>query len=184
MKKTFLLAIGLLSLLMGLAPIAAADNDDSSTTGSSPSPWYLGTGLGVDIPAQDWNPDFPIGGTANLFSGCHLSPTFSLQLSVTPTFFTGNGLSVADLRVSPELRWMSFPGGVDPYFLLGPGFDFQFASPSGYSTSSFAALGGIGFQFDLRPGEHAFIESRYYFLIYKNITQEDVPILVGLSEDL
>jgi hypothetical protein len=183
MKKTFFVLFAVFSLLAPLFTKALAESLDSPSNSPS-SGWYLGTGLGIDAPTQGWNPDFPLGGGGNIIVGCHLNSALSLQLSVSPLFFTGNGLSVVDVRVSPELKFLNPGKGWAPYVLMGPGYDFQFNSPTGYTTSSAAAVLGVGFQFDFRRGEHAFIEGRYDFLIYNNLTQEDVPVLVGLTEDL
>ncbi len=182
-KGSVWLALSCLMLLSFVPPKAMAGASDSSPSSLSPG-WYLGTGLGVNAPVQNWDPDFLLGGGGNLFLGYRFNPSLSLQLSVNPWFYTGGGLSVVDLRVSPELHLADpFPGWA-PYILAGPGYDFQTDSPSGYTTSSAAVVVGVGFQFDFRPGEHAFIEGRYDFLIYNNLTQQDVPVLVGLSEDL
>lgn len=184
MKKS-LLFLSLVGLILW-APAAAKtviDTDDSAKTASSPG-WYLGMGLGIDAPVLNWDTDYPVGGGGDMIFGYRLSPSCSLQLTLNPLFFTGGGLSVCDVRVSPELKLCNPIQNVTPYVLMGPGYDFQFDSPSGYTTSSMAVVLGLGFDFELKPGEHAFIEGRYDFLIYKNITQQDIPILVGLSEDL
>jgi hypothetical protein len=169
-------------LFMRLPTKALADSEDSPT--SNHVSWYLGESLGINASVQDWNPDFPLGGGGNIIFGYHLDPSLSVQLSISPFIYTGGGLSICDLRISPEFRWNSPGAGFSSYFLAGPGYDFQFQSPNGYNTSTLAAVAGIGFQFDFHPGEHAFVEGRYHFLIYNNITQQDIPVLLGLSEDL
>jgi hypothetical protein len=167
-----------------MAPLLKAADLSDSTASSLTSKWYLGLGLGASFPAQNWDPEYTLGGGGSVLVGYRLNPALSLQLSVSPWTFSGDGLTVVDWRVSPELRLANPGPGWAPYVLVGPGYDFQFSSPSGYFTSSLAAVVGVGFQFDFRPGEHAFAEGRYYFLIYNNVTQQDVPVLVGLSEDL
>lgn len=179
MKKAILVLLGFLFF----SASNASDLSDSSPS-TSGSGWYLGIGMGCDAPVQGWNPDYTLGGGGNMFLGCRFNTSTALQLSVSPWFFTGGGLSLVDVRVTPELKILNPLSGWAPYFLLGPGYDFQFNSPSGYTTSSFAVVAGIGFQFDFHKGEHAFIEGRYNLLLYNNLTQEDVPVLVGLSEDL
>ncbi|GEM_PF-2557320 len=182
MKKAILVVLGCL-FFSAFSTSKAADLSDSSspTTGSG---WYLGMGMGCDAPLQGWDSDYTLGGGGNMFLGYRLNPATELELSVSPWFFTGGGLSLVDVRVTPEVKILNPSSGWAPYFLLGPGYDFQFDSPSGYTTSSFAVVAGIGFQFDFHKGEHAFIEGRYNLLLYNNLTQEDVPVLVGLSEDL
>ncbi len=182
-KRAGWLAFGCL-MFLPFTPLKAMEVISDSTASSLSPGWYLGTGLGVNAPVQNWNPDFLLGGGGNLFLGYRFNPFLWLQLSVNPWFYTGGGLSVVDLRVSPELHLANPLPGWAPYILVGPAYDFQSDSPSGYTTSSVAAVVGLGFQFDFHPGEHAFIEGRYDFLIYNNLTQQDVPVLVGLSEDL
>lgn len=185
MKKTVLILFSGLLLLAAPLTKVMADASDSTTTSSSG--WYIGMGMGIDAPALNWETDstfFTLGGGGNLFTGYRINPSLSLQLSVSPLFFTGGGQSIMDARISPELKLSNPSPGWAAYILVGPGYDFQFASPSGYTTSSFAVVTGLGFQFDFHPGEHAFIEGRYDFLIYNNVTQQDIPVLVGLSEDL
>lgn len=174
------LAILLGSLLT--APVLAQD-DATSTPG--PSKWYLGIGLGITCPVQDWDPNYPLGGQGLLMAGYKLDNALSLQLSANSLFLTGNGRSTVDERISLELRWRNLTEGrVHPYILAGPGFDIQTVSPSGYGTSTPAGIFGIGFEFDLRPGEHLLVESRYDVLFYKNLSQQDIPLTLALSEDL
>ena len=182
MKKAILVFLGCL-FFSAVSAVKASDLTDAGRS-TSASGWYLGLGMGCDAPVQGWSTDYLLGGGGNMFIGCSLNPSTQLQLSVSPWFFTGGGLSLVDIRVSPELKLLNPLPGWAPYFLIGPGYDFQCNSPSGYTTSSFSAVVGIGFQFDFHKGEHAFIEGRYNFLLYNNLTQEDVPVLAGLSEDL
>ena len=185
MKTNRLLWLGILTFFISAYSQAlTVGTPVHKASPSSGSDWYLGLGLGPDFPAQNWDTDFSVGGGANIFLGRRLDSVFAIQLSVNPAFYTGNGLTVSDLKISPELRISNPSSGWASYILLGPGYDFQFASPSGYSTSSLAVVTGIGFDFTLRPGEHAFIEGRYNFAVYNNLTQQDMPILLGLSEDL
>jgi len=178
----------ILGVLVGLFFSAVSASKAEELSDSHPAPsgsgWYLGLGMGCDAPLQAWDSAYSLGGGGNMFVGCRFNPSTALQLSVSPWFFTGGGLSLVDVRITPELKILNPSSGWAPYFLMGPGYDLQFDSPSGYFTSSLAVVAGIGFQFDFHKGEHAFIEGRYSLLLYNNLTQEDVPVLVGLSEDL
>jgi hypothetical protein len=184
MKKAILFLAVCLSL-MGKAYAdqdMAVENTDAST--QPLSPWYMGIGLGVNAPVQNWDPDFTLGAGGLLFGGYRLNSLLALQLDLNPWFFTGAGHSIYDYRSFLNLRFY-FPGpGINTYLFAGPGYDVQIDNPSGYSTSSLAGDAGLGFQFDVHPGEHVFVEFRYDILLYKNLTQQDVPIFFGLSEDL
>ncbi|HVZ79395.1 MAG TPA: hypothetical protein VHE12_01190 [bacterium] len=171
-----------LLVLLSFTTVGFCQSDAPSP--SNHSKWYLSEGWGITCPVQDWALDYPLGGQALLAGGCQLDNSFSLQLSLNPALFTGGGSATVDTRLSLELRWRNSAEGVHPYILAGPGYDVQVQSPSGYSTSSPAAVFGVGFEFDLHPGEHLFLESRYDLLFYKNLTQQDVPLTLGLSEDL
>jgi len=179
-KKWLFFSLGILFGSLGTLIYAQSDEP----TARSSSKWYMGMGWGITFPVQDWDPDYPLGGQGLFFTGYKLDDTLSLQLSLDPLFFTGNGLSTLDNRVSLELRWRNGTEGVHPYLLAGPGFDIQVLSPSGYNTSTPAAVFGVGFEFDLRPGERLFLESRYDLLFYNNLTQQDIPLTFGLNEDL
>lgn len=176
--KNFLLMI----LLTSFGALGFAQTDEPTT--HSPSKWYIGMGWGITFPLQDWDPNYPLGGQGLFFTGYKLDNSLSLQLALNPLFYTGSGLSTLDDRVSLELRWRNSSEGVHPYVLAGPGYDIQVLSPTGYSTSSLAAVFGVGFEFDTRPGERLFLESRYDLLLYKNLSQQDIPLTFGLSEDL
>jgi hypothetical protein len=188
MKKVFLgfiIGFGLffqsqLHAQNGTGEESTASSGQSMTS----SPWYLGTGLGVDTPLQDWNPNFPLGGGGILFGGYRLNSLLSLQLDLNSWFFTGGGSSIYDYRTFCNLRFNFQSPAISTYLFAGPGYDVQVANPSGYSTSSLAGVLGLGFQFDIHPGEHLFLESRYNILFYRNLTQQDIPFLFGMSEDL
>lgn len=175
----------LLIILLGALLAAPVLAQDDATPVPAPSKWYLGIGLGVTCPVQDWDPNYPLGGQGLLMAGYPLNNALALQFSSNTFFLTGKGLSTLDERISLELRWRNLTEGrVHPYILAGPGFDIQTVSPLGYNTSTPAAVFGIGFEFDLRPGEHLLLESRYDILFYKNLSQQDIPLTLALSEDL
>lgn len=181
MKNLTIRSVILLGSLLA-APVLAQDD---ATPTPSPSKWYLGIGLGITCPVQDWDPDYPLGGQGLLMAGYKLDSALALQFCSNILFLTGNGQSTLDERVSLELRWRNLTEGkVHPYILAGPGFDIQTLSPSGYNTSTPTAVFGVGFEFDLRPGEHLLLESRYDILFYKNLSQQDIPLTLALSEDL
>jgi hypothetical protein len=125
-----------------------------------------------------------VGGGGGISAGYRLNPDWSVQLGIHQCFFTSESASLFDFRILPELRWNFLRGVVSPYLLAGPGFDLQFNNPTGYDSSSFVAEGGLGIQFDLREGEHLFVEGRYSFLIYNKVTVQDIPVDLGITVDL
>lgn len=180
MKKAFFIfSAGLFLSAVPFSKVLAEASDLRTPPG-----WYLGVGLGVDAPVQNWDPSFLLGGGGDCVVGYRFDPSLSLQLTLNPWMFTSPVESILDLRSSLELKLTNPSPGWSAYLLAGPGYDFQSITTSNYTTSSLAAVVGLGFQFDFRPGEHAFIEGRYDFLIYNNETQQDVPVLAGLIEDL
>ncbi len=164
------------------------DNSDTANKAAMEaaivSPWFLGISLGASIPSEQWDPNFPLGGGGVLSGGYRLNTALALQLDLNPWFYTGGGDTLTDSRIFCDLR-VSFPSkGYVTYFLIGPGYDVQVANNDGYNTSTLAGNLGLGAQFDIHSGEHIFIEGRYDILFYKNLNQQDVPILFGLMEDL
>jgi hypothetical protein len=185
MKKTLLIFA---ALMLFHSQVQGQDNgrDEAQVSAKSSivSPWYLGIGLGTAVPTQDWSTNYVLGGGGMISAGYRLDSTLALQADLNPWFFTGGGYSTYDTRAFCDLRF-NMPGkGFVAYFLIGPGYDIQADSPGGYNTSSLAGNAGIGLQFDVHPGEHIFLEGRYNVLFYNNLTQQDVPILFGLLEDL
>jgi len=162
----------------------AQEEENTPSNSTAPSPWFMGTGLGVVVPSQDWNPNYSLGGGGLLFVGHQFNSQMALQLDLTPIFYTGGGDSLCDGRTFLNLRYSMPSKGYITYFLLGPGYDFQFNNVTGYNTATLAGDVGLGAQFDLHPGEHLFFEARYDLLFYNNITQQDIPIFFGLMEDL
>jgi hypothetical protein len=134
--------------------------------------------------SSDWNLNFSLGGGGLLFVGRQLNPQMALQLDLNPIFYTGGGDSLCEGRAFLNLRYSMPSKGYITYFLIGPGYDFQFNNVTGYNTATLAGDVGLGAQFDLHPGEHLFFEARYDLLFYNNITQQDIPIYFGLMEDL
>ena len=185
MKKIlFWAAFALFFQSHAVAQGVSGDDADSPGSVTVLSPWYLGMGLGVAAPAQDFNPDFTLGAGGVLFGGYRLSPLLALQLDLNPWFYSGAGSTLYDYRAFCDFRFIFPSPALSTYLFLGPGYDVQVNNPGGYSTSSLAGVAGLGFQFDIRPGEHVFVEARYNILFYRNFTQQDVPVLFGISEDL
>jgi hypothetical protein len=183
MKKILLILAAFLLFQSHL--IAQESGDEGNGSTSTPlSPWFMGTGLGAVIPSENFDPNFPLGGSALLFAGYRLDSHTALQLDLSPVFYTGGGDTLSDGRTFLNLRYSLPSKGYITYFLLGPGYDFQFNSGSWYNTASLAGDVGLGMQFDIHPGEHIFLEARYDVLLYQNVTQQDIPIFFGLMEDL
>ncbi len=174
--------------LMFLSQVRAQEYGDNANLNAMQasilSPWYMALSLGVNVPAQDWDTNYILGGGGILAAGYRLNSTLALQVDMNPWFYTGAGNSIYDTRAFCDLRFNIPSKGYVTYILIGPGYDVQVNNPSGYNTSSLAANVGLGMQFDVHPGEHIFLEGRYNVLFYNNVTQQDVPILFGLMEDL
>jgi hypothetical protein len=188
MKK--IIPVLILSLILVSASQAqnktGDDNETTLNTDSSASrlSWYLSFSAGAGFPVQNWDPTYTVGGGGGILAGYRVDPAWAIQLGIHQRFFTSESASLFDFRILPELRWNFVRSNVSPYLLIGPGFDFQFNHPTGYDSSSFVAEGGLGVQFDLRENEHLFVEGRYNFLIYKNMTAQDIPVDLGITVDL
>lgn len=190
--KSVLVGAALLVLFLtapprGMAQVKQGQGSPDSSAVSAPleeSPYYVGTGMGLDLPLSGWNENYYLGGGGSLTAGYKLDPSWAVQLEVDQWFFAGAGNSLYDLRIVPELRFLENDGALSPYLLAGFGYDLQFSGPSGYSTSAPAGLVGLGVQCNLRKGSRLFLETRYSFLFYDGTTAQDIPVVLGLSEDL
>lgn len=175
MKKIILifliLVLGVSSAFARKHPKVESDETD---------PLYIGLGTGVDLPGSGWDPNYLLGGGANVFVGYILDKNLAVQLNGEEWFFTGTGYSLYNLRTLVEAKYTFDGEGWQPYILAGPGMVFQVISPSGDSTTNFDALAGAGVQFDLAPRTHLFIEAKYNFIMSQTTTFGDIPISAGL----
>lgn len=166
---------------------APATTDGSGNAGGgipSNHPFYIGLGTGADLPGSNWDPNYLLGGGANVFVGYQFDKNLAIQLAGEEWFFTGTGYSLYNFRVLAEAKYTFDGQGFQPYILLGPGMVFQALSPSGDSTSNFDALGGVGAQFDVAPRTHLFIEAKYNFIVSQSTTFSDIPINAGFCVGL
>jgi len=141
---------------------------------------YIGLGTGADLPGSNWDPDYYLGGGADVFGGYQLDKNWAGQLDVQEWFFAGGGLSLNNVRVLAEAKYSFEGNGFQPYLLAGPGLVFQSLSIGGESTTNFDAAGGLGIQFDLAPRTHLFLEAKANFILSQSTTFTDYPISAGL----
>jgi hypothetical protein len=184
MKKILFAATAFFIFGFSIAVAAHAPKAVPTETPDSDSTFYLGLGTGINLPVQNWNPNFELGGGGDFFAGFPLDRQWAVQFDVDQWFFNGAGFSIYDLRLMPTLRWKAPGGKLHPYFLAGLGYDLQFAATTGAASSAPGLTAGAGLQWDLAPREHLFLETKLNFLFYDGTTLEDFPILAGLSLDL
>jgi len=142
--------------------------------------FYFGLGTGAELPGSNWNPDYMVGGGANVFGGTALDKNWAGQLNLEEWFFTGGGTSLFNFRLLAEIKFTFEGKGFQPYLLAGPGIVFQTLSPTGDTTSNFDALAGLGGQWDLGGRAHLFLEAKYNFIISETTTFTDIPVNAGL----
>ena len=191
MKRILLLSLGLWLATVGawggypFYPFPATSPIKTSFVPKNPygnpnSPWYLGFGIGADIPTRNWDQNFPGGALGNFFMGYQLAPMFSVQALAEQGFFAGDGIFVENPRFLAELKLTFVQKGFQPYLLLGPGLDLRFVSPHGNSAADFDACAGLGFQFDMGYRTHLFLEGLYNLTFDQSVILQDVPIHAGL----
>jgi hypothetical protein len=184
MKKILFITL----VFWAVAPLAMAAHGKhkgaGENDGGEDSQWYLGVGTGLSIPVQNWNPVYYLGGGGNFFLGYYLGRDWALQCGLEQWYYTGAGLTTADLRVLPELKWTPGPGEVKPYFFAGPGLDFQKDYPGAASSANISALLGAGLEFELGPKYRLFVEGKLEFIFAAGSTAGDLPLLAGINADL
>jgi len=171
MKKTLLF----LAILSGMVfPVWAAED------ASSASPLYLGIGAGVDQPLSNWNTGYALGFGGNLFGGYNIEGPWAVQVDVDPFVYSINGYSLFNTRFLAEAKYTFAGQGWQPYVLAGPGFVFQSISPGTFSTVNFAAIVGVGAQFNLGGQLHLFVQAEDHFILPSGPAQMDLPITAGI----
>lgn len=181
MKKTFFIVLVGATFLLSAMPAQAKHK--ASAEDENISQWYLATGIGLSVPLQNWNPGYYLGGGGDFLLGCSFDPHWALQLAYDQWFFTGAGFSTTDFRFLPELKWTPGAGAMKPYFLAGPGLDFQRNYPGTASSTNFTSLLGAGLEFGLSPKSRLFVEGKLDF-IFAGSTALDLPLVAGLNVDL
>ena len=168
-----------LIILFGLAlPVWAAS--DNAAGSSSTSSWYAGIGAGVDQPLTNWNTGYALGFGGNLFGGCAIEGPWAVQVDVDPFIYSSNGYSLLNARVLAEAKYTFAGQGWQPYILAGPGVVFQSLTPGTFSTVNFAAVAGVGAQFDLGGKLHLFIQLEDHFILPQGAAQMDLPMTAGI----
>ncbi len=182
-KKTILffliLALGTAFAFAGPAK-KSKDKGDMDVNAPQTDPLYIGLGTGVDLPGSSWDPNYLLGGGADVFAGYIMDKNLAFQLDGEEWLFTGTGYSLYNFRVLAEVKYTFNGRGFQPYILAGPGMVFQAISPLGDSTANFDALAGAGVQFDVAPRTHLFIEAKYNFILSQSTTFSDIPVSAGL----
>jgi hypothetical protein len=152
----------------------------SNPYGNQNDPWYLGFGIGADIPARNWNLNLKLGALDDFFVGYQLAPMVSVQLWVEQGFLAGNGLFVENPRCMAEFKLTFVQKGFQPYLFAGPGLGLRFQTTGGDPVTYGDACVGGGFQFDLGLRTHWYMEGRYNFAFNPSAILQDVPVACGL----
>jgi outer membrane protein OmpA-like peptidoglycan-associated protein len=183
----------ILSLVLGwfvvgiLNPARAGAQVSSDSLNSE---WFMGFGLGADIPAYNWQSAYPVGGGGEFSFGYDFNRVLALELDVDDFYFSGTNYagSVSDdeLRLLPTFRLRLSSGPVRPYLTAGAGVDVQFqAPPHGNLTQGyFDAAFGLGMEFQVDPSVSLFLEGKYNLIFTNQVTGSDIPVLGGLRFDL
>jgi outer membrane protein OmpA-like peptidoglycan-associated protein len=181
------------SLVLGLfvvgisnpARVGAQVSSDSLNNG-----WFMGFGLGADIPAKNWQSAYPVGGGGEFSFGYDFNRVLALELDVDDFYFSGTNFAGAvsddELRLLPTLRLRLSNGPVRPYLTAGAGLDVQFQSaPNDNLTQGyFDAAFGFGMEFQVDPSVSLFVEGKYNLIFTNQVTGSDIPVLGGLRFDL
>ena len=148
--------------------------------GNKNNPWYLGFGIGADVPARNWDSNLKLGALDDFFMGYQLAPMASVQLLLEQGFFAGNGLFVENPRCLAEFKLTFVQKNFQPYLFAGPGLGVRFPSAGGRPVISGEAGIGGGFQFDLGYRTHWYVEGRYNLDFDPSAILQEVPIATGL----
>jgi len=161
-------------------PIVSTTPVGTATSAASTGGFYLGLGTGLDLPGTNWDPTYYVGGFTNLFGGYGFDNNLALQLDLVQGIYTGNGTNLYNFRGLVDLKYAFSVVGWQPYLLGGLGVAYQSLSPVAATTTNFDWLLGAGFQFDLWPKTHLFVEAKYNFIMSQTTTFTDLPITAGL----
>lgn len=160
---------------------------------ASDSHFYLGVGGGIDVPTQNWDTAYNLGGSAEAVAGYSFDRNIAVQVEVDNHLASAtiSGVSTTAYSLVPlaELKVSAPIDRFSPYLLAGAGADVQFTSAAGTSVSqtSFDAIGGLGAQINF---DHwaIYAEGKYNFIFPNNIpnvtTVQDIPVEAGVLFDL
>jgi hypothetical protein len=171
-------------ILMGVMFFAAAGLSPAFAQTAIPlppaSPWYLGVGLGEDVPGSGWNPNYYLGGGGQLFAGCRMDADWSAQLDLEEWYYTGGGTSLYHFRVLAEAKYGLGGEIFQPYLLAGPGLVFQQLESGGDIIAGFDFAAGAGAQAVLGNEKYIYLEAKINLILPSGGTLTDIPITAGL----
>jgi hypothetical protein len=187
MRKLKNVVLALSLLFVSSLAFAADKTAETASNGQ----FYLGLGGGIDVPTQNVNPAYKLGGAAEAQFGYAFSPEVAVQVQVDNNLddatIAGIATSVYGLRPVAELKLSAPIDRFSPYLLAGAGVNVQFASATGLASStntSFDAVGGLGAQYDL-GGAAIYVEGKYNFAFVNNVpnvsTIQDIPVEAGVN---
>lgn len=185
--------LNMLSLVVGLFAMGISNParvGAQVSADSEPSQWFMGFGLGADIPANNWQSAYQVGGGGEFSFGYDFNRVLALELDVDDFYFSGTNYAGAvsddELRLLPTLRLRLTNGMVRPYLTAGAGMDVQFQTPPNGSLTEayFDAAFGLGMEFQVDPSVSLFVEGKYNLIFANNVTGSDIPVLGGLRFDL
>jgi hypothetical protein len=160
------------------------------------NPVYLEVAGGFDMPFQNWQVPYEVGGGANFALGYLLGGGLAAQMNLDNYYFMGsfqgNSITDTEFRIIPAVRYnLDLGGGFSPYVLAGTGIDLQFITGPGgnQSDSSWNVMGGVGAQVHWSTGTSFFVESRWNLMIANGphnsvMTGQDIPLSLGLQISL
>ena len=182
MKKVLVLTATLLLALTSGRPARAE-------SGSLKDTKYLGGGLGIDLPLQNWSPVYAGGGGLEVQFGYYFDENLVFQLEAASYLWPGDSnkmggilTNITDARITPGVKILGGGNGMKPYGLVAAGLDVSTVNFVMYNTTEKSAdvLLGAGLQFDLDPKTWLFVEGRYNLTFMNAGTRQDFPFLAGL----
>jgi hypothetical protein len=140
--------------------------------------WYAGIASGWYFPIQAWPTTYQLGGGGLFLLGAQINRQWAVQFDLNMWLFSGNGRDTWDLKTGPVLLWTPRDHGIAPYFLAGPGVDFQTNYPQQVSRVAPMMSIGAGVRFAMGARSAFFVEARHHFVL-RPVTTRDIPVLAG-----
>jgi len=176
-------AIWILLVLLGLSVSAAMAQD---------GPLYAGIGGGIDVPTQNWQSAYKLGGGGKAFLGYNLDSSWAIQLDIDNYYFAGTASSGnfndTELRILPEFKF-SIPANdsLKLYVLVGTGIDCEFVT--GGSLTAWDVDGGLGVETSIGSRLSLFLEGKWNLIVANGAnggtsTGQDIPLVLGLRAGL
>jgi Outer membrane protein beta-barrel domain len=165
------------------SPTSTATSVDNKTTPiphNTGKEFYLGLGTGIDLPGNNWDPNYYVGSATSLFFGYGFDNNWGVLLDLEQDLYTGNGTNLYNFRGLIDIKYAFSVTGWQPYLLVGSGLVAQSLSPLANSTTNFDALFGAGVQFDVAPKTHLFIETKFNLILSQTTAFTDLPITAGV----